>query len=264
MDTILRVATFNLKSSLLGIGIHNWKYRRELLFRAFRELDADITGVQELTPRMRSDFEQELHDYNLIGRGRGGLILNEHSDIAVKNRLKIKFGNTFWLSNQPSRESRMFSLMSPLAWIFPRICTVAEIIMGQKRVRVFNTHLDVTSEAARYLQLKMICKHISLCQEKDPLPTLLMGDFNALPYSRSIYALENNAFGYKNVHLSGITNQLEGGTYHSFKGGLGLRRLDYIFASDDFELIKSEIVRSSYDGIYPSDHYPIVASLLLK
>ena len=94
METILRVATFNLKSSLLGIGIRNWKYRRELIFRLFRELDADIAGVQELTPRMRADFLSELGEYNFIGLGRGGRLLNEHSDIAVKNQLKVNFGKT--------------------------------------------------------------------------------------------------------------------------------------------------------------------------
>lgn len=265
MDTILRVATFNLKSSLLGLGVHNWKRRRELIFRIFRELNADIAGVQELTPRMRADFEQELSDYNLIGEGRGGCLLDEHSDIAVRNGYKINFGSTFWLSKQPNRfASRMFSPLYPLSWIFPRICTVAEVYVNSRRIRVFNTHLDVSSETARCIQLKIICRHISLYQDKDPLPTLLMGDFNTKPDSRSIRALLNGGFGYKNVRLRSIAETDLGGTYHFFRGGDGGRRIDYIFASEDFQPVKIEIIRSSYDGLYPSDHYPIAASLRLK
>ena len=264
MDTILRVATFNLKSSLLGIGIRNWKYRRELIFRMFRELDADIAGVQELTPRMRADFLSELGEYNFIGLGRGGRLLNEHSDIAVKNRLKINFSNTFWLSKNPNRISRLISPMSPLSWIFPRICTVAEVIIGDRRIRVFNTHLDVTSETARCIQLKIICRQISMYQESDPLPTILTGDFNTQPEARSIKTLLDNGFGYENVRLSSIIEGDVGGTYHFFHGGSQGRRIDYIFASEEFMPVGSEIIRSSYDGLYPSDHYPIIASLKLK
>lgn len=266
METILRVATFNLKSSLLGLGSYSWNRRREILYQAFRELDADIAGVQELTPRMRADFEQELSEYNFIGRGRCGGLLNEHSDIAVKNDFKVLFGDTFWLSKQPNRSSsRLVSPLYPLSWIFPRICTIAEVTIGLHRVRVFNTHLDVASEAARALQLKIICRRISLYQEKNPLPTLLMGDFNALPNSREISTLISSGFGYKNVRLRNIGEiGANKGTLHFFRGGNARRKIDYIFASKDFKLLDSRIHRSSYNGCYPSDHYPLIASLLLK
>lgn len=115
MGTIIDIATFNLKSSLFGMGIHKWKRRRALVLRMMRELGSDIIGVQELTPLMRRDFENELHEYNLVGLGRGGGFLDEHSDIAVKNGLAVSYDGTFWLAK---KNHRLFSLMSPLAWIF--------------------------------------------------------------------------------------------------------------------------------------------------
>jgi endonuclease/exonuclease/phosphatase family metal-dependent hydrolase len=139
------------------------------------------------------------------------------------------------------------------------------VIVNSQRIRVFNTHLDVTSETARCLQLKIICHRISLYQEKDPLPTLLMGDFNTLPDSQSIRTLVDNGFGYKNVRLSNIAEKNDtGGTLHFFHGGNARRKIDYIFASEDFKLLDIKIIRSSYNGYYPSDHYPLTASLLLK
>lgn len=40
--------------------------------------------------------------------------------------------------------------------------------------------------------------------------------------------------------------------------------IDYIFVSDDFEVVESHIWAEDRDGRYPSDHYPLVATLRLK
>ena len=262
MDTYLRVATFNLKSSLIAFGERRWKYRRELIFRMFRELDADVAGVQELTPSMRRDFVSNLAGWRLFGVGRGGALFDEHADIAVKEGLHAKLLKTFWLTRRPDRSSRLVTPRSPLSWIFPRICTVAEITKNGRRIRVFNTHLDLMSDAARYIELRIICRQISAYQEHDPLPTLLCGDFNAKPDSRSIKELADNGCGYENVRLYNLSEGI-GGTYHFYRGGEGSRSIDYIFASKDFQLSDFEVIRSSYDGLYPSDHYPLIASLRL-
>lgn len=253
----LRVATFNLKSTGLGFGNHSWKHRREMLRDAFRELDADLVGVQELTPIMKVYFEHEIADYNFVGLGRGGFVFNEHSDIAVRNGIKIDYNSTFPLSK--NRSGRLISLKSPLSWIFPRICTVAELECEGKRFRMFNTHLDVSSETARIIQLKIVCRHIAELNAKDPLPTILTGDFNASPDSRTVKLLENPDL----PALESVTSGIPGGTYHFFRGKESGMRIDHIFASPEFKLISGEIIRRSWDGIYPSDHYPLLATLTL-
>ena len=251
------VATFNLKSTGLGFGIHSWKRRREILRDEFSELDADLIGVQELTPIMKVYLEHELAGYNFIGRPRGGVIFNEHSDIAVRNGIKIDFNSTFPLSKNKS--GRFFSLRSPLSWIFPRICTVAEVECDGKRFRMFNTHLDVSSEAARIIQLRIICRRVAELNESDPLPTILTGDFNAKPDSRTVKLLENPEL----PKLVSVTSATVGGTYHFFRGKESGMRIDHIFASPEFKIESSDIFRRSWDGIYPSDHYPLLAKLSL-
>ena len=44
---------------------------------------------------------------------------------------------------------------------------------------------------------------------------------------------------------------------------MGSRWIDYIFATPEFSLISAKIVRTSYDGEYPSDHYPLSVRLAL-
>ncbi|MGN1127988.1 MAG: endonuclease/exonuclease/phosphatase family protein [Candidatus Flemingiibacterium sp.] len=252
----LRVATFNLKSTGLGFGVRSWKRRREILRDAMLELNADLVGVQELTPIMRTYLEHELGGYNFVGLGRGGPIFNEHSDIAVRNGIKIAFESTFPLSK--NRSGRLISMRYPLSWIFPRICTVAELSVGGRRFRMFNTHLDVSSETARMLQLRIVCRRIAELNSKDPLPTILTGDFNATPDSRTVKLLES-------LDLPRLTSVADtvGGTFHFFRGKEPGMRLDHVFASPEFTEVSCEIVRHSWNGHYPSDHYPLLVTLNL-
>ena len=38
----------------------------------------------------------------------------------------------------------------------------------------------------------------------------------------------------------------------------------YIFVSDEFEIVESHVVTDPIDGRYPSDHYPLEATLRLR
>ena len=96
-----------------------------------------------------------------------------------------------------------------------------------------------------------------------------MGDFNAKPNSKAVRMMRENLSGYQDVRLQDIydsVEQLIGNTYHGFKGKIKqkFKPIDYIFVSDDFEIVNASVDTSSFDGAYPSDHYPISATLRLK
>ena len=81
--------------------------------------------------------------------------------------------------------------------------------------------------------------------------------------------MRENLHGYQNVKLQdiyGFLDQLIGNTYHGFTGKIKqkFKPIDYIFVSDDFEVVKASVEITSYDGMYPSDHYPVSAVLRLK
>ncbi len=251
----LRVATYNLKGTGFCFGAHSWKKRRELLRDTIAQLNADLIGVQELTPIMKLYLSNELSDYNFVGKGRGGPILDEHSDIAVRNGIGIEYNATFPLAK--GKSGRYLSIRSPLSWIFPRICTIVELKLGGKRIRMFNTHLDVSSESARIFELKLVCRRMEELNSSDPLPTILTGDFNASPNSRAIQLLKS----FELPRLSSVSESAEGGTYHFFKGKESNMRIDHVFASPEFSVVSSEIVRTSQNGVYPSDHYPLLVTL---
>lgn len=252
------IATFNLKSDFLCLGRNSWEKRRERLFGLFSELDADITCVQELTPRMRAELSDRFSNYDFIGKSRCRGPLGEHSDIAVRSFFPVGDHHTFRL---PSSKSKLFAGLYPPGRLFPRICTTAEISLdGNQRIRVFNTHLDMFSDTVRGIQLSLIGAIIELHNRIDPLPTLLSGDFNALPDSPAMCAFRT--FAKNRLHMRDILSN-GGATLHRFRGGEGSGRIDYIFAGEEFGVSSAKTVRSDFDGRYASDHYPLLAALTL-
>lgn len=270
MENTIKVVSFNLKRD--GFGKKNcWNNRKEIAHNVIENSDAEIIGVQELLPKMKTDLINILNNYSILGSGRyngKNLYNDEHSDIIIKNdKANSDFHTTFWLSKKPEKIASRGILA-----MFPRICTMAEVYVKECgcRVRVFNTHFDHISGFARVLGVKIILEYMSKYNEKDPMPTILMGDLNAKPDSLPIRILRENLHSYSNIHLNDVYEALgkngRHNSFHNFSGRISFNKqpIDYIFVSDDFEVIKSEFITSHIDGQYPSDHFPVMATLKLK
>ena len=269
--SVIKVASFNMKCDSPLRHKHRWIDRRQGAAQLILQSGASIVGVQELLPRMKEDFKQLLRNYSIIGWGRyqgAKPSSDEHSDIIVNNAdMSVSFYKTFWLSKRPEEGSTRayFSF-------FPRICTVAELRCkdSSQRIRVFNTHFDHICGPARTLGVRIILEYMSRFNSLDPLPTILMGDMNCKRNSRPIRILRENLHSYANVHLNDVYSILEenqlNNTYHGFRGkrNSGKSPIDYIFVSDDFEVMDVEIASAKVDGDFVSDHYPIFATLRLK
>jgi len=265
----IKVVSFNLRRDFGPQRKNRWETRKELAAKVIEQSNAEIIGVQEFLPNMRKDLKELLDGYSIFGRGRlSGKKPNndEHSDIIIKNdQAEVSRRRTFWISKKPETPSRaMFA-------VYPRICTVAEVKLKKsgRRLRVFNTHFDHVSPLARSFGAKLILEQIHNANQTDPLPTIVMGDFNAKPNSKAVRMMRENLSGYQDVRLQDIydsVEQLIGNTYHGFKGKIKqkFKPIDYIFVSDDFEIVNASVDTSSFDGVYPSDHYPISATLRLK
>jgi endonuclease/exonuclease/phosphatase family metal-dependent hydrolase len=63
---------------------------------------------------------------------------------------------------------------------------------------------------------------------------------------------------YRKVHPTVSPDER---TIHDFKGSITGRRIDFILASPHFAPVDATIDRTREGNLYPSDHYPVVASL---
>lgn len=268
-NEMIKVVSFNLRRDFSLFKKYRWDKRREAAAEFIRNSGACIIGVQEMMPAMKDDLQKLLDRYSVLGWGRFyGKKENddEHSDLILNNDdVEVNFCKTFWLSKNPDLPSRAYFA------VFPRICTVAEVTLKKmnKRIRVFNTHFDHICGLARVLGVRIIMDYMNRLNENEPLPTILMGDLNAKPGSRPIQMLRENPWKYPNIHLNDVYLKSRTplcNTHHGFKGKVKWTHqpIDYIFVSDDFEVANVEICTKNRNGVYPSDHYPIIATLALR
>lgn len=262
-----KVVTFNLRKDSVMDLQNRWTRRRKMVMDFIQNSGAAVIGVQELMPHMKQDMLRRLDNYSIFGMGRSKKIFNEHSDILVNNDdVEVDFSKTIWLSKHPEKMgSRAF-----LAF-FPRICTICEVKFKDtgRKIRVFNAHFDHISQWAREIGVEMILRYMAKFQKEEPMPMVLMGDFNVKPTNRLITKLRKNLNDY-NIHLVDAYHYIHQGcspinTYHGFKGKTdGTLQLDYIFVSDDLQVLNTYVDRTHEHGRYLSDHYPMVATLQFK
>jgi len=266
MDSTIKVVSFNLKRDSRFGRLNRWNDRRKLVTQTIWESGASVLGVQELMPAMKEDLLADLNGFSFLGSGRTHNQSGEHSAIILRNSdFEVLYFDTFWLSKHPAKSgSRAY--FSP----FPRICTVCEAFYAPwgRSIRVFNTHFCHINASARILSVRVILDYMHQLNQKEQMPTILMGDMNACPTSMPIRILSENRHNYDDIHLRtvffGVHEGDCGNTFHGFKGGLQGAMIDYIFVSEEFEVVKAYVDTSCNNGHYASDHYPLVAELKLK
>lgn len=258
----MRVMTFNLRCDFILDFNNRWDMRKDIAVNLINHYKCDFIGVQEATKKMHDYLCYNLQNYYIVGRSRSKSISDERNDILIDKKYKIKEYKTFWLSDNPQKvgSSKWYSL-------YPRICTTAVVNIGNNNnIRICNSHLDCFLPQAREYGLRKLIEVIKREQEKEELPLIIMGDFNATPNSRLIQNFKNGVYTDKKMIAvqdanSSIYKERTRGNFKGRKKGL---HIDYIFVSEEFEIFNVEIVKYNENGRYPSDHYPVFAEIKLK
>ena len=93
------------------------------------------------------------------------------------------------------------------------------------------------------------------------LPSMIMGDFNA----------EEGSVTYENVTKDfldaryQVDNAVDSCTYQNFGKALDRNRIDYFMISKTGINVKSyKVVTDTFDGVYSSDHFPLLAEFTLE
>jgi endonuclease/exonuclease/phosphatase family metal-dependent hydrolase len=256
----LRVMSFNLRVNVPSDGDNAWPYRKEQAAAAIREHQPLIVGTQEGRYAMLDDLDALLPEYRRIGEGRAGhQIGDEGMDECCAvfydfKRLRLLEQGQFWLSETPDRPSGR-------AWDadYPRFCTWAKFAAIESpadQLYMFNTHFDHVGRLAREQSAKLILRQIESIAGNASVPFIVTGDFNCHPDDPAIRTM---ADALQDVYES--SGQPAGLTFHDFHGGEAGEPIDYIFASQEAFVESVSVVRSSRNGRYPSDHYPVVADI---
>ncbi len=258
-NTPIVVATYNVRYNTANDGINAWPNRKEDVKALIRFHEFDIFGTQEGL-RMQLDGIAELQEFAFFGAGRDdGQQAGEHSAIFYKkDRFKVLESGNFWLSETPDQPTKGWD-----AVCCKRICSWVKFKDGttKKEFYFFSVHFDHQGVEARRQSGKLMVKKIK--EIAKDAPTICVGDFNSTPETEQILEMQTILSDSKKV--SAMAPYGPEGTFNSFKLDAPMKnRIDYIFVSKQFSVLKYGVLTDSKDQRYPSDHQPVVAKVVIK
>ena len=232
----------------------SWLYRADLVIKNVKSAEPDIIGFQEVTKHHYAYLCDSLKGYDNILTYRDNSALSEGCPIFYSSeRFGLKDKGSFWLSETPEKMSKDWGAACY------RICSYAILKDKQsgKELVVFNTHLDHVSDEARINGINVVLEKI---QQFGNLPSIIMGDFNADESSSTYKAATENFLDAKYQ----TDNTMKGATYQAFGKQLDRENIDYFMISKTgIKVSEYKIIDKTYDGVYPSDHFPIEIKIKL-
>ncbi|MGE5362021.1 MAG: endonuclease/exonuclease/phosphatase family protein [Bacteroidales bacterium] len=254
----LRVMTFNLRYAS-DTKPNSWPERRPVMKQVITTQAPDVIGTQEGLYQQLKDMGVDLPAYEWIGLGRDGGSRGEFMAIFYRrDRFEPLAFDHFWLSDTPD-------VIGSSTWGNSNRRMVTWVLFRDREsgreFYVWNTHLDHEIEIARRNAAALIRDR--LAKAETAVPLVLVGDFNSPAGNSPAYDILT-----KEAHLADTwplarrrTN--DGiGTFHNFKGPAeGAARIDWILARGRVDVPESAIVTFAQTGQYPSDHFPVVATL---
>jgi endonuclease/exonuclease/phosphatase family metal-dependent hydrolase len=260
----LTVMSFNVRYGTARDGENGWTARRDLLFQVIRHEDADLVGLQEALDFQVREIVAALPTYAVVGVGRDdGLKEGEYSAILFRrDRLHVAEAGTFWFSDTPA-------VPGSKSWGngITRICTWARFVDRDGRgLWHFNLHLDHESQPSRERSTALLRERIETRSPREP--AIVTGDFNAGDDNPAMVTLLGARAGVSGLLMDTFRavspDDRDVGTYNGFKSGtVSGDKIDYVLVEPGTDVLRAEIVRTSRDGRYPSDHFPVVARVRL-
>jgi endonuclease/exonuclease/phosphatase family metal-dependent hydrolase len=271
----LQVMSFNIRYSSGGndeaAAENNWNDpfhpRKQRAIEVIRQDSPDLLGLQEPRKLQIDDLKDALPEMAFYGVGRDdGQSAGEFNGIFYrKDRFTLVDQGTFWLSDTPAVPGTSFYKETEG---YPRLASWVKLRekRSSRLLLVMNTHWQLIPPA-RLQSAQLIRQRLATLAKG--LPVILMGDLNSAEDSAEVLtvrgvdppALPRLADSYREVHPEKKTDEL---SYHAYEGATSGSRIDFILHTDDFEATDATILRSSPDGRWPSDHYPVTATLRFK
>lgn len=255
--------TFNIRYDEPRDGINAWPNRKQKVADVIRFHKADLLGVQEALHHQLTELEMALPGFAWCGVGRtDGKQAGEYSAIFYrKSRFKLLDTKTFWLSETPD-ESGSKSWDAAIT----RIVTWAKFkdLINGKTFFAFNTHFDHVGQRARVESASLILKKLDAIVGQSPF--VLTGDFNV---QRENEAYRTLAAGTASVRIADARTISKNGhfggdsTWNAFKELEPGRTIDYIFVRDGVKVFEHGVLSDRWDGLWASDHLPVIAEIAM-
>lgn len=235
--------------------------RRDLVLEVIDQAAPDVLGLQEVRPNQLEDLKQHLTDYDVYSVGRDdGDKAGEHCTIFYRReRFERTDQGTFWLCETPAEPGSQHPNAA-----CPRVASWVQLKDRENDDQQFvflNTHWDHVGKTARKFSAELIADRLAAMDLADR--AIVTGDTNAKPDSPAITGLLADerlrlVNTYRQAHPEVSDDEL---TFNGFRGATQGQSIDYVFSAPKWKVLSAEIIRTHFDGVYPSDHYPVLVKL---
>ena len=252
-----RIMSFNVRSMDDKEGSIN--NRSKIAKAVIQQYSPDSLGIQEATGKWMDILTEALGDkyaYVTQARDTKGYRTEHNPVFYLKDKFNLIDSGTIWLSETPAvpfSKSYDTNCTRIATW-----ATLENKITGEKYTHL-NTHLDHILESTRVAQVNVLLTKLAELQKFGKV--VCTGDFNTEPTSE-VYAkmteVVNDSKAVAKTTDSGIT-------FHGYgKVDDATGPIDYIYTTKDIDVITHKIIRNTAKGMYPSDHYPIIADIIME
>ena len=240
---------------LLTYNVQSWDLNERRIagiIDLIKRHNPDIICLQEVTMSWFSIVNKQLGDiYGITGRDRfygnntwPTLKRDRERNCVLfrKDRFNLLWSHTYWMGPDMKHESKFEES------VFPRIFTATLLIdkKTNKKIEAISTHLDYSDPIGREKQAVVLSEYL----KKQKYPILLAGDFNSEPHENAYHMIGQILIDVgKEFNETNIT-------YHAYNK-CPHERIDYIFRSKDIKAKHLLLVKDEYEGLPPSDHYPV-------
>ncbi|MCK0096621.1 endonuclease/exonuclease/phosphatase family protein [Yoonia sp. F2084L] len=262
----LRIATYNVHYIILerdtgAWSVGDWERRKTPLDQAFKAVQADVIGFQEMESFGRGsggrinltlDWLLENNpDYAAAAVGDPAVFPSTQPILYRSDRLTVLDQGWFFFSDTPDViYSRTFNGSFPAftSWAQFRDDNSGEVF------RVVNLHTDFGSRSNRIQSIELVAERTApWIADNETL--FVIGDFNGRIGDTVVDILAEAGLDFAPV---------QGSTFH-FNRGINLfGAIDHIASSGNTQLVGPPIVlRQKFAGEWPTDHYPVIADYRL-
>lgn len=259
------VTTFNIHyisalEDAAAEGLTAWDERREAVAAAVEALDSDLIAFQEMETFAGGSYNEQntqldfllsrFPGYEAAATGDPREYPSTQPVLYRRARFEPLEQGFFFYSPTPDElYSRSWDGRFPAftSWVRFRD------LHSQTTFFVFNNHFDAGSPGNRRRASELLLDRLAARSVTDD-PVIVLGDFNAPHFFPTVRALMNAG-----LHRAPAS----GSTFHFNRGIHLIPAVDHILASACVELVDAGRLTARYDGRFPSDHYPVSATVAL-
>ena len=261
----LRVMTFNIRLNTASDSLNAWPYRKDNVASQILFHKIELLGVQEALHDQMLDLQQRLPQFKYVGGGRDdGKTKGEYSSIFYDTtKLQLLASSMFWLSESTA-------VAGSKGWdaAITRIVTWAKFKdkRSKKIFFAFNTHFDHMGKIARRESAKLVLHKVK--EIAGSTPAVITGDFNAEPNDEPIQVIVDKNNPLRLTDSKELSQTPHYGPTGTFTGFQSKERndqpIDYIFLKGNWNVLSHASISQTWMGRFASDHYSVMAELMLK